>query len=191
MENRFTFHLCCRKSIFLSLCAKLGQDTLNLWYSKSSFSHFVAQRSDLLTRVLLCVKLLVYVIVFSFCHRKPRYFVIVAQRTELLSLKANSHMSCRAPAILRQCRVLRESPRGRRKKPKAGRSPTCRLWTADANSYIPCSTHFAPMPRCVVAWEVAFITACSWQWHGKVRARHDMCESNTATLGKSNGKDTI
>jgi hypothetical protein len=28
------------------------------------------------------------------------------------TLKANSHMPCRASAILRQCRVLRESPRG-------------------------------------------------------------------------------
>jgi hypothetical protein len=27
----------------------------------------------------------------------------------------NSHMPCRAPALLRQCRVLRESPRGSRK----------------------------------------------------------------------------
>jgi hypothetical protein len=84
----------------------------------------------------------------------------------------NSHMPCRAPAMLRQCRVLRESPRGsrkypnclsysltdwyasdnnlhgtargNRKKPNAGRSPTCRLWTADANSHIPC--HFMPRP---------------------------------------------
>ena len=29
----------------------------------------------------------------------------------------NSHMPCRAPALLRQCRVLRESPRGSRKYP--------------------------------------------------------------------------
>jgi len=29
----------------------------------------------------------------------------------------NSHMPCRAPAMLRQCRVLRESPRGSRKYP--------------------------------------------------------------------------
>ena len=31
----------------------------------------------------------------------------------------NSHMPCRAPAMLRQYRVLRESPRGRRKYPKS------------------------------------------------------------------------
>ena len=29
----------------------------------------------------------------------------------------NSHLPCRAPALLRQCRVLRESPRGSRKYP--------------------------------------------------------------------------
>jgi len=29
----------------------------------------------------------------------------------------NSQMPCRAPALLRQCRVLRESPRGSRKYP--------------------------------------------------------------------------
>jgi hypothetical protein len=70
-------------------------------------------------------------------------------------------MPCRAPAILRQCRVLRESPRGSltdsyasvnnlrgtprgsRKKPNAGRSPTCRLWTTDANSHMPCHAHAA------------------------------------------------
>jgi hypothetical protein len=31
--------------------------------------------------------------------------------------RVNSHMPCRAPAILRQCRVLRESSRGSRKYP--------------------------------------------------------------------------
>jgi hypothetical protein len=29
----------------------------------------------------------------------------------------NSHMPCHAPALLRQCRVLRESPHGSRKYP--------------------------------------------------------------------------
>jgi len=31
--------------------------------------------------------------------------------------RVNSHMPCRAPAMLRQCRVLRESPRGSWKYP--------------------------------------------------------------------------
>jgi hypothetical protein len=38
---------------------------------------------------------------------------------------------------------LRRTPRGSRKKPKADRSPTCRLWTTDDNSYKPCHA----MPR--------------------------------------------
>jgi hypothetical protein len=55
----------------------------------------------------------------------------------------NSHMPCRVPAILRQCRVLRETPRGSRKKPNAGMSPTCRLWTADIHSHMPRHVHAA------------------------------------------------
>jgi hypothetical protein len=53
------------------------------------------------------------------------------------------HTPFRAPAIHRQCCVHRESPRGSRKRPNTGRSPTCRLWTADASSHAmpcPCST---------------------------------------------------
>jgi hypothetical protein len=79
-------------------------------------------------------------------------------------------MPCRAPAILRQCCVLHENPRrswkypncsscslrdwyasdniretplGSRKKPNAGRSPTCRLWMADVNSHMLCHAHAA------------------------------------------------
>jgi hypothetical protein len=36
--------------------------------------------------------------------------------------------------------------RGSRDKPNAGRWPTCRLWTANANSHIPCRSHAVPMP---------------------------------------------
>jgi hypothetical protein len=127
-------------------------------------------------------------------------------RSLAVPYRVNSHMPSRAPAILRQCRVLRESPRGSRKYPNclsysltewyasdnnlrgtpcgirkksnAGRSPTCRLWTADANSNMPCHAHAAPIPR---------------PRHGRdmARARHGMCESNTAALCKSKAKDTI
>jgi hypothetical protein len=54
---------------------------------------------------------------------------------------------------------LRGTPRGSRKKPNVGRSPTWLLWTADANSHMPCPCHGAPWP-----WEVAFRTA--WSGHG-------------------------
>jgi hypothetical protein len=84
------------------------------------------------------------------------------------------------PAILRQCRVLHEGPCGSwkylncltdwcasdnklqgtplvsRKKPNAGRSPTCHLWTADANS---------PMPRCAMALRSYFQNGMVMAWH--------------------------
>jgi hypothetical protein len=102
--------------------------------------------------------------------------------------RVNSHIPFRAPAIHRQCRVLRESPRGSRKypnyksysltdwyasdnlhgtprgsrkKPNAGRSPKCRLWTADANSQ---------MPRCAVALRSRFQNGMfvAWYWRGMI-----------------------
>jgi hypothetical protein len=57
----------------------------------------------------------------------------------------NSHTPCRTPAILRQYRVLHVSSRGSRKKLNAGRSPTCHLRTADADSHMPCH---APAVMC-------------------------------------------
>jgi hypothetical protein len=86
-------------------------------------------------------------------------------RSPAMPCRVNSHMPCRAPALFQQCCVLRESPRGSRKypncysysltdwyasdnslcgsrkKPNAGKSSTCHLWTADANSHIPCHAH--------------------------------------------------
>jgi hypothetical protein len=100
--------------------------------------------------------------------------------------RVNSRMPCRDPAILREYRVLRESrriypncwsasgkklrgiPRGSRKKPNAGRSPTCRLWTAYANSHIPCRSHPALIQRCAVALRGRFQNGMvvAWQWKG-------------------------
>jgi hypothetical protein len=107
-------------------------------------------------------------------------------------------MPCRAHAIVRQCRVLREilvvagnirtasptvltgcnashnnlrgTPRGNQKKPNAGRSSTCRLWTADSNLHIPCH---APCPCRAVPWpwELAFRMAWSWHATGTAWAR--------------------
>jgi hypothetical protein len=87
-------------------------------------------------------------------------------RFPAISCRVNSRMPCRNPAILRQYRVFHENPRGSRKysncysysltdryasdnnlrgtpcgsrkMPNMGWSLTCRLWTADANSYMPC-----------------------------------------------------
>jgi hypothetical protein len=113
------------------------------------------------------------------------------QQLVRVRLKANSHVSYRAPAILRQCHVLRESPRGirkfpnyysysltdwyasdnnlrgtprgSRKKPNAGRSPTCRVWTADANSHMLC--HAMPMPRCAVVLRNCFHNGMVVAWY--------------------------
>jgi hypothetical protein len=133
-------------------------------------------------------------------------------RSPAMPYRFNSQMPCRAPAILRQCRVLRESslgshkypnccsysltdwyasdnnlsgtPLGSRKKPNAGRSPTCRLWTADANSHMPCHGHVALCRG---------LEKPLSERHGRgmTRARHDVCESDLAAPCKSNGKDTI
>jgi hypothetical protein len=145
-------------------------------------------------------------------------------RSHATPCRVNSHMPCRAPAILRQYRALRESPRGSRKypnsqsysltdwyasdnnlrgiprgnqkKPNAGRSPTCRLWTADADSHtchampchaMPCHAHDAPMPRCAVALRRRFQNGMVMAWHGRGMA----CVNQIRPQCKSNGKDTI
>jgi hypothetical protein len=70
----------------------------------------------------------------------------------------------------------------------AGRSRTRagRLHAVSGQPMLIHTRHAMPVPRPCRAvpwpWEVAFRTA--WSWHG-------MCESNTAELCKSNGKDTI
>jgi hypothetical protein len=128
-------------------------------------------------------------------------------RSSAMPCRVNSYMPYRAPAILRQCRVLRESPRGSRKypncwsysltdwyasdnnlrgtprgsrkKPNAGRSPTYRLWKADTNSHMPC-------PCRVHAALCRGLEMSLSERHGRgmARARHGMCESNTASLCK-------
>jgi hypothetical protein len=135
-------------------------------------------------------------------------------RSHAMPCRVNSHTPCRAPTILRQCRVLRESPRGSRKnlkwksyslsdwyvsdsnlrgtphgsrkRPKADRPPTCRRWTADANSHMLCRAHAAPMPRCALALRSRVQNRMAVAW-----ARYGMCETNTIARRKSNGKDKI
>jgi hypothetical protein len=63
----------------------------------------------------------------------------------------------------------------------AGR-PHASLWTADANSHMPCHAHAALCRG---------VEKSLSERHGRGMARtwHGMCESNTAALFKSNGKD--
>jgi hypothetical protein len=152
----------------------------------------------------------------------------LACRFPAMQCHFNSHMPCRAPAILRQCRVLHESPHGSqkypnclsysftdryasdnklrgtprssRRKPNAGRSRTGRLRAVDANSQYhampcPCRAHAAPMP-CPCRAHAALCSGLEkslLERHGRgmARARHGMCEPNTAALCKSKGKGTI
>jgi hypothetical protein len=79
---------------------------------------------------------------------------------------------------------LRGTPRGKRKKPNAGRSPTCHLWTADANSHMPYHAH-AALCR---GLEKSLVER---HGRGMARARHGIRESDAAKLCKTNGKDTI
>jgi hypothetical protein len=79
--------------------------------------------------------------------------------------RVNSHIPCRASAIFRQCCVFCGTPRGSRKELNAGRSPTCRLWTTDANSHIPCHTYAAPVPRCAVDFRSRFQNGTGATWH--------------------------
>jgi hypothetical protein len=71
-----------------------------------------------------------------------------------------------SPATTLYSNNLRGNPSGSRKKPNAGRSPIRRLWTADANSHIPCRSHAALMPRCAVALRRRFQNSIVVAWQG-------------------------
>jgi hypothetical protein len=75
-------------------------------------------------------------------------------------------------------RVVPERSRTRAGRPHAvsGRQMLIRI----------CHAHAAPMPRCAMALRSRFQNGMVVAW-----ARHGMCESNTAVLCKSSGKDTI
>jgi hypothetical protein len=122
--------------------------------------------------------------------------------------RINLYMPCRAPDILRHCRVLRESPRGRRKypncysasgnnlrgtprgsrkKPNAGRWPTCRLWTADANSHIQC--HAALSRGLEKSLSERHGRGMAWKQHGRGMAHVDQTRPHCVKkMGKTQSK---
>jgi hypothetical protein len=137
--------------------------------------------------------------------------------------RVNSHMPCSAPAILRQCRVLRESPHGRReypnciwdwyasgnnfrgtprgsrKKLNAGRSPKCRLWTADAISHIPCRSHAALCRGLERLHSERHSHGMAWERHGRGMACvnqtrphcvNQMRNTQSKTLAERHGRGT-
>jgi hypothetical protein len=65
----------------------------------------------------------------------------------------------------------RGTSRGSRKKPNVGRSPTCRLWTADAKVRMSCDAH-AELCRGLEK------PLSERHGRGMARARHGMCELN-------------
>jgi hypothetical protein len=70
--------------------------------------------------------------------------------------------------------------------------PTCRLWTCHAvPTPCQCRVHAVPTPCPAMALRSPFRTACSWHGACAAWALHGMCESYTAVMCKSNGKDTI
>jgi hypothetical protein len=122
------------------------------------------------------------------CHAAPLSFSDNAVSFVKVRV-VDGNIRTASPATTLYSNNLRGAPRGRRKKPNAGRSPTRRLWRADANSHIPCLSHAAPMPRCAVGLRSRFQNGMVWHGMGKAQARQCMCESNMAALCKSNGKD--
>jgi hypothetical protein len=101
--------------------------------------------------------------------------------------------------MILQFNNVRGIPRGRLNKPKAGRSPTCRLWTADAISHIPCRFHSIPMPRSAVAMKSSFQNGMVMAWHGNGMACvkqtrphcvNQMGKSQSKHLAERNGRGT-
>ena len=127
----------------------------------------------------------------------------------------NSHMPCRAPALLRQCRVLREIPRGGRKYPNCQSSSVtdCLFCSvvlpfftavgmdrceedsyASGNNLRGTPRGSRKKPKAVRQPTGRLLTAVlcrGLENNSMVRAWHGKCESDTAALCKSNRKDTF
>jgi hypothetical protein len=114
------------------------------------------------------------------CHAVPRYFThskphpchsptVPCSRESARS--SRKYPSCQSYSLtdwyafdIKLC----GTQRGSWKKLKACRSPTCRLWTADANSQYPAMPcHTAPMPSCTVALRSSFQNGMVMAWHGR------------------------
>jgi hypothetical protein len=65
---------------------------------------------------------------------------------------------------------LRGTPRGSRKKPNEGKSPTCRLWTADAISHMQCHVHAALCRSLEKSLSERHRRGIAWARHGMVTA---------------------
>jgi len=134
-------------------------------------------------------------------------------------------MPCRAPALFRQYRVLRECPHGSRKYPNCqpnsitdhlfcsalltlfsssmqtvfGFTPATCIghWYASDNNFVELrvvtgrSRTQASSPQAISRLPCCAVALRRTTWSGMAWARHGKCESETAALCKSNGKDTF
>jgi hypothetical protein len=75
----------------------------------------------------------------SFTHAMPQPFhspTVLCNFVKVRMVDGNIQTASTATTLYSN--NVRGTPRRSRKKPNMGRSPTCCLWTADANSHIPC-----------------------------------------------------
>jgi hypothetical protein len=100
------------------------------------------------------------------CHAAPLQF----SDNDVSFVKvrvADGNIRTASPATILYSHMLRGTPRRSRKKPNAGWSPTCRLWTADANSHIPCRSHAAlcrGLEKSLSEWHGR---GMAWKLHGR------------------------
>jgi len=88
-------------------------------------------------------------VTFSGSIKADSHIACCAHSVPLSCHAVTSHIPCRAPAMLRQCRVLRQSPRGSRKYPNClSNSLTDRLF---CSVLLPLFT-VAVMDRCEEDW---------------------------------------
>jgi hypothetical protein len=71
-------------------------------------------------------------------------------------------------------------------------SPTCHLWTADANSHMSCHANAAPMPRCAVALKSRFQNGMVVAWHGRGMACVNQTRPHCVNqIGKTQSKPLV
>jgi hypothetical protein len=109
-------------------------------------------------------------------------------------VKANSHMPCCAPAVPRQCRVLRESPSVAGKIRTANRdTPRIVGWN---RTWADCPQTVEGQPMSIHMYHAVLCcgldkSLAKRQRRSTVGSRHAMRESNSFALWCTNGKDTI
>ena len=116
---------------------------------------------------------------------RGRWLLAATKREFQYRLKASSHIACRSPAM--PCRqVFRMCLSHLIYTVRPCLIHTCHAMPMPCRSSQGHSTAVSRRPCCAVLWpgEERHGRSMAWAWHGK-------CESDTAALCKSNGKDTF